>query len=59
MLHNLRDVLQKIEAIFDYRDAYEVAFGVRPVFSLDYLTTGELQNRTAQLNSGHAKTYFR
>jgi hypothetical protein len=32
-----------------FRDAYERAYGVRPVFSLDYLTAAELQWRTAQI----------
>ncbi len=41
-----------------YRDAYEVAFGVRPVFSLAYLTDAELAARTANLRAA-ANTYFR
>ena len=54
----LNDVFQKIVALDRYRDAYEVAFGVRPVFSLAYLTAAELQTRTTQLNAA-ANTYFR
>ena len=57
MFRNLNDVFQKIVELSRYRDAYEAAFGVRPVFSLDYLTAAELQNRTAQLGAA-AKTYF-
>lgn len=32
-----------------FRDAYEAVFGVRPVFSLGYLTNDELQIRTKQI----------
>ncbi len=29
-----------------FRDAYEIAFGVRPVFNLDHLSNSELEART-------------
>jgi hypothetical protein len=34
-----------------FRDAYEVAFGVRPVFSVDHLTSAELHYRTALIKA--------
>lgn len=29
-----------------FRDAYEIAFGVRPVFNVDHLSDSELETRT-------------
>lgn len=35
----------------NFRDAYERAFGVRPVFNLDHLTDAELLERTKQISN--------
>ena len=32
-----------------FRDAYEIAYGVRPQFTVDYLTDFELAARTCQI----------
>ncbi len=42
----------------DFRDAFEEALGVRPVFSVDYLTVSELQARTENLREAHAAGRF-
>ncbi len=36
-----------------FRNAYEVAFGVRPVFSVDHLTAAELHFRTALIKAAN------
>ena len=42
----------------EFRDAYESALGVRPVFSLDHLTVLELQARTLNLRRAQAAGRF-
>lgn len=42
----------------EFRDAYESALGVRPVFSLDHLTVLELQARTFNLRRAQATNRF-
>ncbi len=42
----------------DFRDAYEAAFGVRPVFSVDGFSVGELEARTEQIQAAHAAGRF-
>jgi hypothetical protein len=42
----------------DFRDAYEAAFSVRPVFSVDGFSVAELQDRTEQLRAAHAAGRF-
>ena len=34
-------------AVVEFHNAYEIAYGVRPVFSVAHLTDGELAARTA------------
>ena len=48
----------KSDAEKDFRDAYEAALGVRPVFNLDYLSVVELQARTEQIQAAHAAGRF-
>ena len=42
----------------EFRDVYESALGVRPVFSLDHLTVLELQARTFNLRRAVAAGRF-
>lgn len=50
--------LNEASAEDDFRDAYEAAHGVRPVFSVDYLSVDELQDRTENLQAADAAGRF-
>lgn len=41
-----------------FRDSYEALFGVRPAFSVEYLSITQIRARTANLQAAHASRQF-